>query len=86
MVFDNGARRLETSTVAIGPNVYYLGREQDVDLMFAGFAPHPPRSAASREFWSRIMIPLVLTGVGASFLGHAIAFFHQLATGEKEAD
>lgn len=86
MIFDHDARRLETSTVAIGPNVYYLGPQQDVDLMFAGFAPHPPRSATSREFWSRVIVPLVLTGIGASFLGQAIAFFHQLATGEKEGD
>ena len=35
MVYEQGARRLETSEVAIGPNVYYLGKKEHVDLVLA---------------------------------------------------
>jgi len=84
MVFDLGARRLQTNDVAVGPNVYYLGRKADVDLVFAKFPPHPPRSATAREFWSRIVKPAVVAAVTASFAGQAIAFFYQLNKGEKE--
>ena len=36
--------------------------------------------------WRRILKPLVLAAVGATFLGQAIAFFHQLVAGEKQFD
>jgi len=84
MVYEKGARRLQTAQVAIGPNVYYLGKKQDVDLVFAKFPPRAPRMAASGEFWNRLLKPLVLAAVGATFLGQAVAFFYQLATGEPE--
>lgn len=86
MVYEQGARRLQTAQVAVGPNVYYLGKKQDVDLAFAKFPPRAPRMAASREFWSRLLKPLVLAAVGATFVGQAVAFFHQLATGEQDHD
>jgi len=86
MVFENGARRLQTAEVAVGPNVYYMGKEQDLDLVFAKFPPRTPRAATSGEFWSRVLKPLVLAAVCATFAGQAIAFFHQLAKGEPEHD
>ncbi|MGZ4823400.1 MAG: 4Fe-4S dicluster domain-containing protein [Terriglobales bacterium] len=86
MVFDLGARRLETEQVAVAPNVYYLGKPADVDQAFAKFAPHPPRTPMAREFWSRVARPVVLAAVGASFAGQAIAFFHQLSSGEQDEE
>jgi len=85
MVFELGARRLQTEQIAVGPNVYYLGRKPEVDVAFAKFPPHPPRTAAAREFWGRVVKPVVLAAVGASFAGQAIAFFHQLNSGEEDA-
>lgn len=82
MVYEQGARRLQTTQVAIGPNVFYLGKKQHVELAFAQFPPRAPRMATSGEFWSRLLKPVVLAAVGATFLGQAVAFFHQLATGE----
>jgi tetrathionate reductase subunit B len=84
MVYEQGARRLETEEVAIGPNVYYLGRKEHVDLVLATFPPHPPRMPKPGEWWDEVLRPLVLTVIGATFLGQAVAFFHQLMTGEKE--
>jgi tetrathionate reductase subunit B len=86
MVFDLGARRLQTGQVAVGPNVYYLGKKSEVELAFSKFPPHPPRTAAARQFWSRVVKPIVLAAVGASFAGQAIAFFHQLHSGEDAHD
>ncbi len=82
MVYEQGARRLETAQVAIGPNVYYLGKPEEVDLAFAAFAPHPPRLPRAGELWTTVLRPLVLAAIGATFLGQAVAFFRQLVKGE----
>lgn len=84
MVYLQGARRLETADVAIGPRVYYLGKPQHVDLVFASFAPQPPRLLAAGEGWRRLLKPLVIAAVGATFLGQAGAFFFQLWKGEQD--
>ncbi len=84
LVYEKGSRRLETSKVAIGPNVYYLGRKEHVDLVWDAFPPRRPRMPKPGEWWSKVVRPLVLTAIGATFLGQAVAFFHQLRTGEKD--
>ncbi len=84
MVYEQGARRLETPDVAIGPNVYYLGKKEDVDLVLANYPPHPPRLPSAGELLMKVLRPLVLAAIGATFLGQAIAFFNQLRAGEKE--
>jgi tetrathionate reductase subunit B len=84
MVFADGARRMETETQAVGPNVYYLGRPEHLDLLLASFPPHQPRLLAAGEAWSRVLKPLVLGAVGLTFAGQAVAFFTQLAKGEQE--
>ncbi len=84
LVYEQGARRLETRQVAIGPNVYYLGKKEHVDLVLATFPPRRPRLPRPGEWWSKVVKPLVFAAIGATFLGQAIAFFYQLRTGEKE--
>ena len=84
MVYSEGARRMETANVAIGPNVYYLGRPEHLDLVLATFPPHPPKLPAAGTFWNRIVKPAVIGAVGLTFLGQAVAFFNQLGNGEKD--
>lgn len=84
MVYERGARRNETATVSIRPNVYYFGKKKNVDLAMASFPPRPPRLLTQGRFWKEFAKPLVLAMVGATFLGQAVAFFHQLMVGEKE--
>ncbi len=84
MVYERGARRFETAEVDVGPHVFYMGRERDLEPVLASYKPHPPRSPASREFWAHFLRPLVIAGVGATFLGQAVAFFYQLAAGESD--
>jgi tetrathionate reductase subunit B len=84
MVYLEGARRIETAAVAVGPNVYYVGKPEQLDLVAATFPPHRPRLLAAGEAWSRLAKPLVLMAVGATFLGQAIAFFTQLQKGEED--
>ena len=86
MVYERGARRLETNEVSIEPNVYYLGRKEHVELILAKFPPQRPRLPLPGQWWGRVLKPLVLTAIGATFLGQAVAFFQQLRTGEKEFD
>lgn len=84
MVFSHGARRLESSAIRVGPNVYYAGEPASVDLVLAAFPPRQPRLPAAGEAWSRVLKPLVMAAVGATFLGQAVAFFNQLRNGEKD--
>ena len=84
MVYVEGARRIETREVAVGPNVYYLGHAEQLDLVAATYPPHRPRMLAAGVAWSRIARPLVLAAVAATFAGQAIAFFNQLRKGEED--
>jgi len=84
MVYAQGARRIESAAVAVGPNVYYLGRPVQLELVAAAFPPRRPRMLAAGEAWRRLIKPLVLMGVGATFLGQAVAFFTQLRKGEED--
>jgi tetrathionate reductase subunit B len=84
LVYGRGARRVESAAVAVGPNVYYLGRPAQLDLVQASFPPRASRLPMAGEGWRRVVTPLVLAAVGATFLGQAVAFFTQLAKGEKD--
>jgi tetrathionate reductase subunit B len=84
MVYGDGARRIETSTVAVGPNVYYLGKPEHLDLVASSFPPTEPRLPMAGEAWRKLFRPLVLAAVGATFLGQAVAFFNQLGSGEED--
>jgi tetrathionate reductase subunit B len=84
LVYEEGARRIETGGVAVGPNVYYTGTPAQLDLVAATFPPREPRLPASATVWRRAFKPLMIAVVGATFLGQAVAFFTQLRTGEKD--
>jgi len=84
MVYLEGARRIESPEVAVGPNVYYLGTPEQLALVTTHFAPRRPRTLAAGEAWGRLARPLVLAAVGATFAGQAVAFFHQLRQGESD--
>jgi tetrathionate reductase subunit B len=85
LVHHEGAHRIETSAVAVGPNVYYLGKPETLALVAESFPPREPRLPVAGEVWRRALKPLVLLAVGATFLGQAVAFFTQLAKGEDDA-
>jgi tetrathionate reductase subunit B len=84
MVYVEGAQRMETATIAIGPNVYYLGTPEQLEQVAAAFPPHAPRLLAAGEAWRWAFKPLILGAVGATFLGQAVAFFYQLGKGEQD--
>lgn len=84
MVFAEGARRVDSPAVVVGPNVFYLGKTEQLDLVVASFPPQEPRLLAAGRAWRSLVRPLVLAAVGATFLGQAVAFFVQLGKGEKD--
>jgi len=86
LVYGQGARRMESEQVRVGPNVYYLGRKGEPELAAALFPPRPPRMPSAGRFWERTLKPLALAMVGAAFLGQAVAFFRQLWKGEAQFD
>ena len=83
-VYEKHAHRIENSLAAPGPNVYYLGKPGHLELVQAKFGPRAPRLIRPGEVWKRLVKPLVLAAVGATFVGQAIAFFYQLHKGEKD--
>ncbi|MGZ4822357.1 MAG: 4Fe-4S dicluster domain-containing protein [Terriglobales bacterium] len=86
LVYRAGAKRMETTEIAIGPNVFYTGKPESLEMAAASFAPTPPRTVAAARVWTKLAKKLVYLAVGATFLGQAGAFFHQLSVGEKQSD
>ena len=86
LVYRGGAQRMESARVAIGPNVFYTGNPEHLEMAATSFAPMPPRTVAALTVWSKVARKLVYIAVGATFLGQAVAFFRQLAVGEKQFD
>lgn len=84
MVYGNNARRIESTDVAVGPNVYYTGRKGEPELVASVFPPRIPRMPGAGDFWRRVVKPLALLAVGATFIGQAVAFFRQLSDGEHQ--
>jgi tetrathionate reductase subunit B len=84
LAYRKGARRMETLTTAIGPNVYYKGKAEHTQLALASFGPQSARTIAPAKIWSSVLNKVVFLAVGATFLGQAVAFFRQLSVGEKQ--
>jgi len=84
MVYRQGAQRMESSQVALGPNVYYIGKREHLEMAAAVFPAGLPGTVAAGKVWNAVARKVVFFAVGATFLGQAAAFFHQLATGEKQ--
>jgi hypothetical protein len=86
MVFSEGASRRETRAIAVGPNAYYLGKREQVDLVLASYPPRPPRLPVPGLLWEKVAKPMLIGAAAVTFLGEAVAFFHQLRNGEREHD
>jgi tetrathionate reductase subunit B len=84
LVYREGAVRSETSGLRIGPNVYYAGKEEKLELEMSSFLPGEPRTVPAAWVWTALAKKFVYLAVGATFLGQAVAFFHQLSSGEKQ--
>lgn len=85
-VYKEGAWRMENKNASIGPNVYYLGTEEQLKLVLDKFGPRKSKLATPAEMWKGILKPFVYTAIGATFAGQAIAFFNQLRKGEEPID
>lgn len=83
-----GGRRLATDEVDIGPNVYYLGDEHHIRQILAHHPPDPARlqPPLPGRLWSQWLRPLMFLGIGAVFLGQAVAFCYQLFKGEPPVE
>lgn len=62
------------------PNIYYING----DVLHSGLTLRDPRYTLAETTWKKVLIPVVLTGIGASFLVQATYFTKQLLEGEKE--
>jgi tetrathionate reductase subunit B len=83
-VYHQGAHRMETTDIAIGTNVYYMGKSDHIAMAAAAFPPQPARMVTAGKVWSMVAKKLMYLVVGVTFLGQAVAFFQQLSTGEKQ--
>ncbi len=62
------------------PNIYYING----DVLHSGLTIRDPRYTLAEQSWKKVLVPAVLTGIGASFLVQAAYFTKQLLEGEKE--
>ncbi|NOX18756.1 MAG: 4Fe-4S dicluster domain-containing protein [Chlorobi bacterium] len=85
-VYREGAWRNENENASIGPNVYYLGTPEQLEIVKEKFGPRQSRMATPAEMWKDVIKPLVFTAVAATFAGQAVAFFEQLRKGEEPID
>ena len=65
-----------------GPNIYYING----DVLQSSILPTDSHYPFAEEGWKKVLVPAVLTGIGASFLVQATYFTKQLVEGEKEFD
>ena len=75
----------------VGPNIYYINIPElysvlasDAFGQASGNLPRAPQYTLAEEGWKKVLVPVVLAGVGASFLVQAVFFTKQLIEGEKE--
>jgi tetrathionate reductase subunit B len=66
--------------VFTGPNIYYING----DVMNSSIAPRLPQYTLAESAWKKVLVPAILTGVGASFMVQATYFTKQLVEGEHE--
>jgi tetrathionate reductase subunit B len=83
-VYYGEAKRVQSSSAEIGPNVYYEASQTHFSMAASAFAPHAPRTIAATKVWGAVVEKLVFLAIGATFLGQAVAFFRQLAVGEHQ--
>ena len=73
-------KRLPAIGADTGPNIYYINDPVDEQKLAITAPEMPPADA----FYQKFVIPAVIAGVGAVFLGQAAAFARQLTKGESE--
>ena len=86
MVYEQGAWRNQNENASIGPNVYYLGTEEQLKIVSEKFGPRKSHLATPAKMWKNVIKPLVITAVAGTFAGQAVAFFNQLRKGEEPID
>jgi len=84
LVFAGAAHRIETSGIQIGPNVYYTGKADHIEMAAMAFPPHQPETVAAGTVWKKLAKKVVFLAVATTFAGQAVAFFRQLSVGEKQ--
>lgn len=62
------------------PNIYYINGE----VFHSSILPRDPQYTISEEGWKKVLVPVVFSAIGASFLVQATYFTKQLLQGEKE--
>lgn len=88
LVYRQGAKRLSTEDVSIGPNVYYLGTADQISLILQHYPPKkekltPPPAG---QMLGKVFRPLIFAAIGMTFVGQSIAFFYQLLKGEPPVE
>jgi len=86
LVYEEGAWRNENENASIGPNVYYLGTEEQLKIVQEKFGPRKSHLATPAKLWKDILKPVIFSAIGITFTGQAIAFFNQLRKGEEPID
>jgi tetrathionate reductase subunit B len=82
-VFEETVFAMDVKQVSLKPNVFYIGKQKDIDLLFKHHQPDHLKTSASNKLWSSLS-PMVNLALGGTLLGVVGAFMVQLYKGEKE--
>lgn len=79
-----GAKNLVSDEVNVGQNIYYVDSRNNFPIIEAAFPPKKPVMPTPQKLWTNVLKPLLIIGIGATFLGQLAAFATQLFKGESE--
>ncbi|MBN2493785.1 MAG: cytochrome b/b6 domain-containing protein [Deltaproteobacteria bacterium] len=85
---DRHVRRNESREVSIGPRLFYSGKREDLDRIFAAYPPDPAKTSPPIEgaIMQKLLRPGFLVLAGLAFLGQGIAFLRQLAVTREQTE
>jgi tetrathionate reductase subunit B len=82
-VFEETIFAMDVKKASLKPNVFYSGKQKDIDLLFQHHQPDHLNSSVSNTVWSRVS-PFINVALAGTFLGVVGAFMIQLYKGEQE--
>lgn len=82
-VYEENAFAMEVKKHSLKPNIFYKGKQNDINLLFKQHQPDSVKFSVPNRMWS-LLSTLVKLALGGSVLGVVGAFMIQLYKGEKE--
>lgn len=84
ILVENGALHNVSSTVNVGPNIYYKDSLNVFPVVEAAFPPKAPLMPTPQKLWTNVIRPILWLAIAGTFIGQLAAFALQLFKGESD--